>query len=278
MHEVVFSYLRSKLLEGRRRPSFAGNGLPERMRSTAFAFLGLTAAAGLALVAIFAQVGLPVLSPAPAPSGPSQGNSVAEAVALSRDREVRAPRLAGGVVPSGVRGAARAGGRGASAGQGEDGVGAVGSPLAVATPPAGGGVDGGSTEAPPPAPTPSAPPAPSEAATTTTAPAPAPEPESTADPKPNEKPAKPKPAKTTATSKPAKPKPSKSEGKAPKAEAKPPKTEAKTESKANKTEAAQEAKPPKVEADPEPPSKSSPPPPPEAPAEKSNGKALGRYK
>ncbi len=54
-----------------RRPSLAGDGLPERMRSTVVAFLGLTAAAGLALVAIFAQLGFPVLSPAPLPSSPS---------------------------------------------------------------------------------------------------------------------------------------------------------------------------------------------------------------
>jgi hypothetical protein len=75
----VDSKLRSKLLDSLRRPSFAGSGLPERMRSTAFAFLGLTAAAGLALVAVFAQLGFSVLSPAPLPNAPAQEAALAEA-------------------------------------------------------------------------------------------------------------------------------------------------------------------------------------------------------
>ncbi len=274
MEDMVRSISRTRLLGSLRRPSLAGDGLPERMRTTAFVFLGLTAAAGLALVAIFAQVGLPVLSPSPAPSGPLRAGSVSRAVALDRDRGVPAPGLAGGgIVPSGVRGDARAGGKGAP---GDHRVGAVGSPLAVATPPAnGGGVDGGSTEAPTSAPTPSAPPAPSGDATTTTVPTPAPDPEEAVAPEPKEK-----PAKTTAKTKPAKPKskPSKSESKAPKAEAKAPSGDSKVESMTGKAEAKQESKPPEAESDPGPPSKSSPPPAPEAPAEKSNGKALGHDK
>jgi len=82
MHELVPSDLKTKLLGRLRRFSFAGDGLPERMRSTAFAFLGLTAAAGLALVAIFAQPGFPLLSPAPLPSEPAAESAVAKAVAL----------------------------------------------------------------------------------------------------------------------------------------------------------------------------------------------------
>jgi hypothetical protein len=273
MHEVVFSYLRSMLFEGRRRPSFAGNGLPERMRSTAFAFLGLTAAAGLALVAIFAQVSLPLLSPAPPPGGPSKGGSVAEAVALSRDRGVRLPSLAAGsIVPLAVKGKGRSGGQGA---HGDERVGSVGSPLAVATPPAGGGgVDGGSTETQPPAATPTVPPAPSGAATTTPPPTPAPDSDEAPDPKPTEKPAKLEPAKTTAKTKPGKSKPAKSESKDPEVEATAPSDDSKADSKANKPE----AKPPEVEADPGPPYKSPPPPAPESPAEKPNGKALGHNK
>src|SRR5215213_8686533 len=84
MHELVLSTLQTRLLGRMRRFSFAGDGLPERMRSTAFAFLGLTAALGLALVATFAQLSFPVLSPAPAPSGPLGRSSVAEAVAVDR--------------------------------------------------------------------------------------------------------------------------------------------------------------------------------------------------
>src|SRR5215207_6881898 len=82
MHELVPSNFKIKL--HRALPSLAGTGLPERMRTTAFAFLGLTAAAGLALVAIFAQISFHVLSPAPLPSEPVEGSAVAEAVALDR--------------------------------------------------------------------------------------------------------------------------------------------------------------------------------------------------
>jgi hypothetical protein len=82
MQELVHSILHSKLLSGLRRPSFAGNGLPERMRSISFALLGLTAAAGLALVAIFAQLGFPLLSPAPLPDEPSATESIARAERL----------------------------------------------------------------------------------------------------------------------------------------------------------------------------------------------------
>ena len=63
----------------RRRP--AGTDAQHRLRL----FLGLTAAAGLALVAIFAQLSFPLLSPVPLPSGPSEGGGVAKAVALDRD-------------------------------------------------------------------------------------------------------------------------------------------------------------------------------------------------
>ena len=73
MHELVHSSLHSKLLSQFRLPSFAGEGLPERMRSISFALLGLTAAAGLALVAIFAQPGFNLISPAPLPDQPSAG-------------------------------------------------------------------------------------------------------------------------------------------------------------------------------------------------------------
>jgi hypothetical protein len=78
-NEVVHSLLRSRLLTSIRRPSFAGSGLPERLRSTAFALLGLTAAAGLALVAIFAQLSFPLLAPAPLPDEPTVNESVAAA-------------------------------------------------------------------------------------------------------------------------------------------------------------------------------------------------------
>ena len=83
MHELVHSVFHSKLLSALRLPSFAGEGLPERMRSISFALLGLTAAAGLALVAIFAQPGFTLISPAPLPDRPSAGQAVAEAKKLT---------------------------------------------------------------------------------------------------------------------------------------------------------------------------------------------------
>src|SRR3954453_23350025 len=79
MHELVHSSLHSRLLAWLRLPSFAGDGLPERMRSTTFALLGLTAAGGLALVAIFAQPSFTLLTPAPLPAEPSMNESVAGA-------------------------------------------------------------------------------------------------------------------------------------------------------------------------------------------------------
>lgn len=85
MHELV-RLVYDKLVSALRLPSVAGTGLSERMRSTSFALLGLTAAAGLALVAIFAQPGFTVISPAPLPDEPSIGESVSEAQRLPSSR------------------------------------------------------------------------------------------------------------------------------------------------------------------------------------------------
>src|SRR3954452_24639589 len=103
MHELVHSSLYSRLLAWLRLPSFAGDGLPERMRSTTFALLGLTAAGGLALVAIFAQPGFPLLTPAPLPAEPSLSESVAEAekVTLDDDAALFIP-VAHGAQPQGA--------------------------------------------------------------------------------------------------------------------------------------------------------------------------------
>jgi hypothetical protein len=58
------------------------------MRSISFALLGLTAAAGLSLVAIFAQPDSQLLSPAPLPDQPSAGQSIAAAKNLSLDHRL----------------------------------------------------------------------------------------------------------------------------------------------------------------------------------------------
>lgn len=79
MNELVHWIIHSRFLSSARVSSVAGSGLPERMRSTAFALLGLTAAAGLALVAIFAQLSFPLLEPPPLPGEPTVSESVGEA-------------------------------------------------------------------------------------------------------------------------------------------------------------------------------------------------------
>src|SRR5215218_7784401 len=82
-----------------RRPSLAGTGLAERMRSTAFALLGLTAAAGLALVAIFSQVGWSDLATGPVaeprPAGIGTGSALERPLAL-RAEEGHGGSLRGG--------------------------------------------------------------------------------------------------------------------------------------------------------------------------------------
>jgi hypothetical protein len=88
---VVHSNLHSRLLS-LRLPSFAGRGLPERMRSTAVAFLGLTAASALALVAIFAQLSFPLLSPAPLPDEPE--SRVSNGIALPEERVAQVRQVA----------------------------------------------------------------------------------------------------------------------------------------------------------------------------------------
>src|SRR3954471_20659049 len=90
MHELVPSRLHSRLLAWLRVPSFAGDGLPERMRSTTFALLGLTAAGGLVLVAIFAQPSFTLLTPAPLPAEPSLSESIAGAEKVRLDHSASA--------------------------------------------------------------------------------------------------------------------------------------------------------------------------------------------
>ena len=236
------------------------------MRSTAFAFLGLTAAAALGLVAIFAQLGFPLVATGPLPEDPSRHNAVAKAVALDEDEE-----SVDGAVPAPSRRdpsprAVSAGGgpadgseQGRSPGRTEPGASAAVPVVSPSpTPPPSPAGDGRSPEpvAPPPAPSPvpAAPTASAEPAAVpppppAAAPAPAPAPVDTVAPE--AKPAKSKPVK----SKPAKP------------AAKPDKPEPKPEK-------------PEEEA-PEYTTDASPPPPP-APAEKDKGngkgKALGHEK
>ena len=61
------------------KPSLAGTGLLERMRSTAFALLGITAAMGLGLVALASQQGWPYLPALPIPAAPAEHGAVHDA-------------------------------------------------------------------------------------------------------------------------------------------------------------------------------------------------------
>jgi hypothetical protein len=145
------------------------------MRTTVFAFMGLVAAGGLALVAIFVQMGFPVISPAPLPSDPSRFNAVDEAKVVSADRglgpAVPAPRADRGT----DRQAEGGGTAGDTLRSASDEV--VATPAAppadsggVSTPADGGGAGAPATSAPDPAPAPAAPPVP----TSVPKPAPAP--------------------------------------------------------------------------------------------------------
>ena len=187
MHGVVRSLGNSKLARILHLPSLAGTGLPERMRTTAFAFLGLTAAAGLALVAIFAQLSFHVLSPTPLPSEPVQGGAVAEAVALDhapaafvpadRPRDGAAGGDTGGVGGDSAAGSGRDSGNPAPTQE---------SPVVVPAP-SGGGVAAAPAGNPPRDPASAPDPGPSPAPAATSPPAPEP----VAAPKPKPKPSSP---------------------------------------------------------------------------------------
>jgi hypothetical protein len=269
MHEMVRSNLHNRLRSSARLPSFAGKGLPERMRSTAFAFLGLTAAAGLALVAIFAQLGFPLLSPAPMPSDPSQANAVAEGEALeggsSSPRTGAVAPARNAVAASQLRGGGDAADpQGQGTRGGEAGVDAPSAP--VSTPDPGSVPDAAEpTETPVPAPEPSPTPSPVPTAST---PEPEPEAAPAAPPAPEAKTAGSKPPKVEA--KPAKSKP-------PKVEARPAKSNpASPEAKPAKVKPEKSTKP---EAKPAPePAYEAAPPPPSAPVEKDKDEEKGKGK
>lgn len=77
------------------RPSFAGTGLLERMRSTTFAILGIAAAMGLGLVAIASQQGLPVLPGLPIPGAVGEQQEK-----LGTAKPVAAPNPSPGLGPA----------------------------------------------------------------------------------------------------------------------------------------------------------------------------------
>lgn len=210
MHVEVRSPFHTRPRSFLRLSSFAGQGLPERMRSTAFAFLGLTAAAGLALVAFFAQLGFPLLSPAPMPSDPSRANAVAEAKAvatspgLSASVPARLQRASGSQNAPAQRDPRRS----AQVEPGTTKVAPVVSPEPVSSGAGQGGATAEPVEATAPSPTPAPVESPAPASSPPPAATPVPEPVPAEPPKPEVRPASskpPKPGPKPVKSKPAKP-------------------------------------------------------------------------
>lgn len=177
---VVHSLLHSKFLTALRPPSLAGNSLVERMRSTSFAVFGLAAAGGLALVAIFAQPGGPLLSPAPLPQEPLSSVGKARVVEQGGVPGLLGAVGRGGAGPAFSRGPVTAAHRGVS-GNGSNGQahghGSIGSPQPVGSSPSTGGAGGQHETAPTPASVST--PAPESAPAPAPAPAPSPAPEKT---------------------------------------------------------------------------------------------------
>lgn len=251
MHEEVRPPFHTRLRSFLRLSSVAGQGLPERMRSTAFAFLGLTAAAGLALVAFFAQLGFPLLSPAPMPSDPSRANAVAEAEVVATN-----PGLSASVPAQAQRGSAAQGDvpnqRGSRQPAQADPQTANAAPVASPDPASSGVGRGGATAEPVETTAPTPAPAPAESPPPASSPAPAAAP--VAEPAPVEPP---KPEVRPASSKPPKPEPKPVKSKPAKPEAKPAKV--------------------KPEAKPAPaPSYEPAPAPPSAPVDKGKDKEKGK--
>jgi hypothetical protein len=253
MQEEVRPPFHTRFRSFLRLSSFAGQGLPERMRSTAFAFLGLTAAAGLALVAFFAQLGFPLLSPAPMPSDPSRANAVAEAKVVTTNPGLSASvpaRTQRGTAPQEIpnRGGSR---QPAQADPRTDDAAPVASPEPVSS-----GVGrGGATTEPVETTAPTPAPAPVESPPPASSPPPAAAP--VAEPAPAEPP---KPEVRPANSKPSKPEPKPVKSKPPKPEAKPAKV--KPESKPAKPAPAPSYEPAPV--------------PPPAPVDKGKDKEKGK--
>lgn len=82
MDVSVLSKQRQRSLRSAVRASVLGNGLLERTRSTSLALLGLTAAIGLAMVALALNQGFPLIAGAPIPGLGDGHQAVGEAAAV----------------------------------------------------------------------------------------------------------------------------------------------------------------------------------------------------
>lgn len=71
-------------LRSPKKPSLLGGGLLERARSTTLALLGMTAAVGLAMVALALNQSWPLVAGSPIPGAPSQQEAVGEATVAAQ--------------------------------------------------------------------------------------------------------------------------------------------------------------------------------------------------
>jgi hypothetical protein len=95
-------------------PSLLGDGLPERLRSTSIALLGIVAAVGLGIVGFALQLGFPLIARAPLPEPPVKPDAPSErAVVEKRQAKKAAPAPA--PAPSARGGASTASGEAGSA-------------------------------------------------------------------------------------------------------------------------------------------------------------------
>jgi hypothetical protein len=173
LHEVV-------------RPAVFGNGMLERARATSLALLGFTAAVGLAIVALAANQGWPLIAGSSIPTIPPRHAAVGPGVVVaglepSAARADAAP--AGGRHPAGARGAAGHSGAGPAALAPAPSSELVVSP-SVPTPPQGGDSPRATNRPPKPAAQPTQPIAGAPAAAPVPAPAPSSPPAAPAEPAP----------------------------------------------------------------------------------------------
>ena len=174
--DVSVLYKRAqRWLHGVARPAVFGNGMLERARATSLALLGFTAAVGLAIVALAANQGWPLIAGSSIPTIPPRHAAVGPGVALSgvEGPAAQADAPPGGLDADGARGAAhrQSGGASPAAPAPAPSSELVVSP-SVPTPPQSGDAHG----APGPAPTPAAQPTQPTADAPAAAPAPAPAP------------------------------------------------------------------------------------------------------
>jgi len=89
-------------------PSLLGDGLPERLRSTSIALLGIIAAVGLGIVGFALQIGFPLIANAPLPQPPA-GPDAASERELAKEKPAKRATTGPSVTPAAPRVSTEAG-------------------------------------------------------------------------------------------------------------------------------------------------------------------------